>query len=87
MPASKDPGPQKAEKRKKWSAPRLRLLGNTAEAVPCDNKQERQALSQELRIYCVNLADEDEKHRAARQWLDAYVAWLTVNRSGPRQTT
>jgi hypothetical protein len=30
MPASKDPGPQdqKADKRKKWSTPRLRLLGN-----------------------------------------------------------
>ena len=30
MPALKDPGPQdqKAEKRKKWSTPRLRVLGN-----------------------------------------------------------
>jgi hypothetical protein len=30
MPASKDPGPQdqKADKRKKWSTPRLRLLSN-----------------------------------------------------------
>lgn len=30
MPASKDPGPQdqKADKQKKWSTPRLRLLSN-----------------------------------------------------------
>jgi hypothetical protein len=62
MPASKDPGPQnqKVEKRKKWSAPRLRLLGNAAEAMPW-------YLAQELRFSCVNLADEDEKRRAAQQ--------------------
>ena len=31
MPASKHPGPQdeKTEKRKEWTTPRLRLLGNT----------------------------------------------------------
>ena len=28
MPASKNPGPQDQKKRKEWSTPRLRLLGN-----------------------------------------------------------
>jgi len=80
MHASKDPGPQKqkAEKRKKWSTPRLRLLGNAAEVMPWHNRQETQALFQELQFSSVNLAD---KERAARQWLDAYLSWLTVNRS------
>jgi len=81
MHASKDPGPQnqKVEKRKKWSTPRLRLLGNAAEVMPWHKKQETQALSQELRFSSVNLAD---KERAARQWLDAYLDWLTANRPG-----
>jgi len=86
MPASKASRSQNqnAEKRKKWSAPRLRLLGNAAwaEAMPWCNKQDTQALSQELRFSWVNLADEGEKRRVARQWLDAYLDWLTANRPG-----
>jgi len=36
MPASKDPGPQdqKTQKRKEWSTPRLRLLGNHKPETP-----------------------------------------------------
>ena len=86
MLASKDPRPQnqKTEKRKKWSAPRLRLLGDAARAgtVHLCNNQETQALSQELSFSWVNSADADEKRRAARQWLDAYLVWLTANRHG-----
>jgi hypothetical protein len=84
MPALKDPRPQnhKAEKRKKWSTPQLRLLGNAVSARPSCNKQETRPLSQELRFSWANLADEDEKRRAARQWLDTHLDRLTANRPG-----